>query len=356
MMRLMKMAATLWVSLSFCCIGNVLAQSGELDSAETETLVYLREFTKFKWDIFNVSSRVSEEENPARHSMYVSLAAEAENHLNDLKLLLDYYGIEDPVPMPYETTWAFGYNNALVTDLANLYLNFVVWEQHSEEEVLDLIAYIVEMSIIDLRQAILETENSYLIDTYSELQAGAYPQLLTLISVYHTDPFDYEAQLLSQEEVEEIIAAGLGENFEINPSLNDAWYEPATDGQGFFVSVYPEKGTVFLGWFTFDIDFPSQNAIADLGDACQRWLTAHGPYNGTEAELVVYNSSGGLFDSTDVVPELAPIGSISLKFENCNSGTVSYDLPSHGVTGEIPIQRVASDNLADCEVQNHLVH
>lgn len=356
MMRLAKLVATMWVTLTFCCVGNVFAQSGELDSMETETLVYLREFAKFKWDIFHTSARVTEEDDPVRHPMYASLAADALVHLDKLKLLIDHYGIEDPVPTPYEVTWIWGYNDDFITDLANDYLNFVVWEQHTEEEILDLIAYFVEMNIFDLRQAILETDEQLLIDTYADVLAGAYPQLLTLVAVYHSNPFDYEAQLLSQVEVDEIIAAALGENFKINPGLNDAWYQPDTNGQGFFLAVYPEKGTVSLGWFTFDIDLPGQNAIASLGDACQRWLIATGPYDGSQAELVVYNSSGGLFNSTSTEPQLEPIGSITLKFENCSFGTVNYDLPKYGVEGEIPIQRVGSDNVASCELGNYLVH
>lgn len=32
-------------------------------------------------------------------------------------------------------------------------------------------------------------------------------------------------------------------DFEINPGLNDTWHEPGIDGQGCFVSVFPETGT-----------------------------------------------------------------------------------------------------------------
>ena len=34
--------------------------------------------------------------------------------------------------------------------------------------------------------------------------------------------------------------------FLINAGLNDAWYNPATDGQGFFITVFPDIGYVLL--------------------------------------------------------------------------------------------------------------
>lgn len=33
----------------------------------------------------------------------------------------------------------------------------------------------------------------------------------------------------------------------------------------------------------------------------------------------------------------------------CNGGMVSYDIPSAGLPGEVPIQRIALDNVAVCE-------
>lgn len=356
MKRFVKSVTTLWVALVFCCVGNVFAQTGGLDEAETEALLYQREFAKFKWDIFELFRQSSEEEGGANHLMFTGLAADALVHLDQMKVLVDHYGLEDPVPIPYEITWwVDGYDSDYLTDLLEDFLDFVVWHGPSEVEILDRMAFFVEMNIFDLRQAITGTDKPILVNAYSEILVGAYPQLFTLVSVHHGNPFDYEAQLLTQEEVDEIFAAVLGENFQINPGLNDAWYEPATDGQGFFLSVYEEKGTIFLGWFTFGIEFPDQGDAVSLGDACQRWLTAHGPYDGTQAELVVYNSSGGQFDSTNAVPEQEAVGTIFLKFENCSSGSVRYALTKYGLMGEIPIQRAASDNVLDCEARNLLV-
>jgi hypothetical protein len=218
-------------------------------------------------------------------------------------------------------------------------------------------AYLEELGIRELKQALVDTDEQLLVDAYTGVLSTAYRHLFSFASLLHEDPFDYEAQILEQADVDLALAEAsvlINEGFQISAGVNDAWYEPATDGQGFFITVYPEKGTVFVGWFTFDMEFPNQDVSAGLGDTCQRWLTAQGPYDGNEADLVVYNSSGGLFDSMLVAPTLEPIGSITLQFENCEAGKVRYDLSSYGLTGEIPIQRVAADHIAACRVQSYL--
>ena len=84
------------------------------------------------------------------------------------------------------------------------------------------------------------------------------------------------------------------EGFEINSGLNDAWYDPLTEGQGFTITVFEDKGTVSLTWFTYDTVLPEPGVTANLGDPGQRWLVAVGPYEGAQAELVVYSAGGGL--------------------------------------------------------------
>jgi len=139
--------------------------------------------------------------------------------------------------------------------------------------------------------------------------------------------------------------------FRINPGLNDAWYNPATSGQGFFISVFPDLNEVSLAWFTYDTDYPAGDAEANLGDPGHRWLTALGPISGNQSVMNIYITSGGLFDTATEIQETSPPGSdgtITLTFDGCNSGTVEYDLPAINRHGIVPIQRVASDNIALC--------
>ncbi len=143
-----------------------------------------------------------------------------------------------------------------------------------------------------------------------------------------------------------------GSGFSINAGLNDAWYDPATDGQGFFITVFPDLGFITTAWFTYDTELPPVDASANLGDAGHRWLTAAGTYAGNQAVMNIDLTSNGIFDTPTDVQHTDPPGSdgtLILTFDSCNSGTVEYDIPSISMKGIVPIQRVAGDNIALCE-------
>jgi hypothetical protein len=139
----------------------------------------------------------------------------------------------------------------------------------------------------------------------------------------------------------------------MNAGHGDAWFDPNTDGQGFLISVFPDLGVVFLAWFTYDTEFPAMDAEANLGDPGHRWLTALGPIDGNQSVMGITVTSGGLFDTPTSVDRVDD-GTITLSFEGCDSGTVDYDIPSIGQQGSIPIQRIADDKIALCNLLNGL--
>ena len=150
----------------------------------------------------------------------------------------------------------------------------------------------------------------------------------------------------------DMMSDGDSSGFNINPGLNDAWYNLETDGQGFFINVFPDTGILFLSWFTYDTERPDDSVSANLGDPGHRWLTAQGAFAGNEAVLDITITSGGIFDSGTPVPDKTQDGTMVVTFTGCNQGTVSYDIPSIGRQGVVPIQRVVPDNVALCEQLN----
>jgi len=129
-------------------------------------------------------------------------------------------------------------------------------------------------------------------------------------------------------------------------------FDPETDGQGVFITVFPDLGFVSLAWFTYDTELPAEDAEANLGDAGHRWITALGPITGNQVIMNIDITSGGLFDTDREVEHTDPAGSdgtITLIFDDCESGTVEYDIPSISRTGTVPIQRVAVDNAELCK-------
>ncbi len=140
--------------------------------------------------------------------------------------------------------------------------------------------------------------------------------------------------------------------FLINAGLNDAWFNPETNGQGFFVTVFPEIKQIFLSWFTFETERPV-TGTAFLGESGHRWLTAYGPYENDTAELTIELTHGGVFDKAN--PQAITedgYGTMTLEFVDCREGIITYDIPSLGLAGQIPIRRIAEDNVQLCEALN----
>lgn len=136
----------------------------------------------------------------------------------------------------------------------------------------------------------------------------------------------------------------------INAGLNDAWFNSATAGQGFFFTVYPLLEAMFVAWFTYDTERPDVNVEAMLGEPGHRWVTAFGAYAGNSAILDIELTSGGVFNSIEPMPTQAPnYGTMTLSFCDCGSASLTYEFPSLGLMGEIPLTRIANDNIAACE-------
>ncbi len=141
------------------------------------------------------------------------------------------------------------------------------------------------------------------------------------------------------------------DRFTINTAISDAWFFPATSGQGFFIIVWEDSKLVFLAWFTYDTERPPEDVTAHLGEPGHRWLTALGPYEGDTAILDVFLSSGMVFDSAEppVTTEQLEGATIEIVWTDCKTGLVKYDIPTLGLMGEIPIERIVEDKVAACE-------
>ncbi len=108
---------------------------------------------------------------------------------------------------------------------------------------------------------------------------------------------------------------------------------------------------MFLAWFTYDRERPPEDVTALLGEPGHRWLTALGPYEGDTALLDVFLSSGIIFDSAEppVTTEQLEGATIEIVWTDCKTGLVKYNIPTLGLMGEIPIERIVEDKVAACE-------
>jgi hypothetical protein len=320
-----------------------LYSASPLDPVEESDALFMREEEKLARDVY---IRMDQLWNMR---VFSNIAQSEQRHMDAMLNMLNLYGLPDP---------AAGNGPGEFTNqgLQALYDELVADGSRSVLDAYYVGALIEETDIRDIEIAIGNTDEQPLIDTYSNLLAGSRNHLRAFVGHIEKTGIDYVPVILSEEEFSAIME-GLDElpvpteSFSINAGLNDAWHYPETAGQGFAITVFPGVKLVSLLWFTYDTVPPPEGATAVLGNPGQRWLVAHGRFDGAMAELEVNSMSGGLFDDVNLQPVPSPTGSILLQFDNCNSGSVTYDLVTAdgALQGFIPIERVNSDNVARCE-------
>ena len=329
--------ALLASSTAFCNGPPGNQNLGELSAAEEATLVFLREEEKLARDVYLSLGAVWNE------PIFENIAVSEQRHMDTLLSKLELFNVEDPVPS--DDIGAFA-NQQLAARFSQLVSDGLVSVLAAYESG----ALIEETDIRDLGLAIAETDKPTLVNAYENLQAASRNHLRAFVGHIEAEGAEYQAQVLDQDEVDNIVGdySPPPSGFTIHSGLNDAWFDPASDGQGFFITVLPNCKKVFLGWFTFETERPDESVIANLGDPGHRWLTAVGEFNGAQSDLALYNTVGGVFVSDTPKVSHDPYGALLLEFEDCNNGQVTYDIPTLGLTGTIPIQRVVDDNVYHC--------
>lgn len=113
-----------------------------------------------------------------------------------------------------------------------------------------------------------------------------------------------------------------------NPGLSGTWFNTGTPGQGWLVDIFQREGednlSVFVAWFTYDVNDPPTDETAGFASTQHRWLTADGSMDGDRANLTLRLNTGGVFNQSDATT-LSDVGTMTIDFTNCTNGTVSWD-------------------------------
>lgn len=143
---------------------------------------------------------------------------------------------------------------------------------------------------------------------------------LELVLVTTADNFDYNGP-----DVDVLLYSVMGE---LNPWLdsrfNGAWYNPATDGQGFNLEIQ-ENGSIVSFWYTY------------TADGRQRWFLLQGEVVDGIGEVTIYETSGGVFLQNDPYM-LGEWGTGRILAADCDHITIEFE--SDEVSTSIPLTRL----------------
>jgi len=117
------------------------------------------------------------------------------------------------------------------------------------------------------------------------------------------------------------------------------WYDPGTSGQGIVLELNPNAPAVFFAWYTYAPSGQSQGA------AGQRWYTGLSNYapGARTLPMTLYETTGGLFDSTAPPAHSVAVGTATASFTSCHAGQLEYKFSggsSAGASGTINLSRV----------------
>ncbi|HEC06788.1 MAG TPA: DUF2202 domain-containing protein [Thiolapillus brandeum] len=163
-----------------------------LSDAEAATLVFMREEEKLARDVYITLF------DQWQHPVFNNISGSEQRHMDSMKSKIDKYGLVDPVT---DDTVGVFQNE----ELSTLYRALVDRGNASLEEALHVGGYIEELDIGDLEEAIAESSHADVVQAYENLERGSRNHLRAFVGQIENLGIVYEAQLMSQEEVDAIV-------------------------------------------------------------------------------------------------------------------------------------------------------
>jgi hypothetical protein len=128
--------------------------------------------------------------------------------------------------------------------------------------------------------------------------------------------------------------------------LSGNWFDRTTSGQGVITELNPLAKVLFFAWYTYAVNGQA------LGAAGQRWYTGQATYvpGGRSMPLMLYETTGGLFNSVAPAPTTVPVGTGRFTFTSCSAATLAFAFTGGSIVGQsgsIDLSRVGPVP-ADC--------
>jgi hypothetical protein len=162
-----------------------------LSDAEALTLEHMREEEKLARDVYVTLYATWE------LAVFDNISSAEQNHMNTMESKVEQYELIDPVVD--DATGAFQ-----TEEFATLYQELTEKGAGSLEEALYVGGLIEELDILDLQHAIEESDHADIIAAYENLMRGSRNHLRSFVAQIENLGLVYEAQLMTQEEVDAI--------------------------------------------------------------------------------------------------------------------------------------------------------
>ena len=164
----------------------------EVDNNEIEALIWVREEEKLARDVYLTLYQ------KWNSNVFTNIANSEEQHTEAIRQFLDKYGITDPV----QNNEVGVFTNP---DLRKLFEDLTAKGETSLLDAFIVGATIEDLDIADLNEAISETDNDDIKCVYSNLKKGSENHMRSFFRQIEMSGGTYEAQFISQEELNEIL-------------------------------------------------------------------------------------------------------------------------------------------------------
>jgi hypothetical protein len=180
--------------------GITTIPASDLSDEETASLLYMREEEKLARDVYNALYAVWGQPT------FQNIASSEQAHMDEIKLLLDRYGLSDPALAPGQFT---------DPSLQALYDQLVAQGSASLADALNVGTAIEEIDIQDLQTRIAQTDNADIQLVYNNLMKGSYNHLNAFTSVLlQTTGETYQPQYLSADVYQNIATGSMGNGYQ----------------------------------------------------------------------------------------------------------------------------------------------
>ena len=191
--------------------------ASDLNADETASLLYMREEEKLARDVYNTLFTVWGQPT------FQNIAASEQAHMDEIKLLLDRYGLTDPALGPGQFSDA---------NLQALYDQLVAQGSVSLADALKVGAAIEEIDILDLQARLALTDNADIQMVFNNLMNGSYSHLNSFTSVLTQQTGEiYIPKYLTAEAYQAIITGTSGNGYQGGSGTTNGHGNSGANGQ-----------------------------------------------------------------------------------------------------------------------------